>query len=492
MCIRDRNNQCGFKSVVDLLVLAFYEPAFSKEFKDIWEAVEPLGYQMGLTVQAIPYDFRKSMRTNEANYTLERSIRFMRDLTGKKVVIAAHSMGNLVTLHTLNRLTAEDKSNLIKHYVSMAAPFTGAMKALDIAIGGNKDYMIGLNIGFHYPGQAKFIESHPSTFDLLPRDPLRRFAQEEWMQEIQQLMALEEKLEHAYDNETSAEIVKEIKENSDLFSFLPLANVNCSKGFTQRDDRCLLGIYDSLNKPIVNITGEFFTTERKSMINLLENHSIKHNNIEDFYEETDSSGIDDLKNPEVPTSLMFYSHLPTLNYIAWNNEPRNRTEANQFYFSDSQISGPGDGVVPRAGALITGLKWAYEFEKKEKVPNLRPQPVKFVDMCSIYNVKDAAYDGSSETGEHVMTTNDYQGLDCDCQNKANSSRTLGDNCYHSTIINDKFAIEYLIKILDSNEMIDKEVVQPKALSLTPEEIASIVTECYTCLLYTSPSPRDQA
>ena len=68
-------------------------------------------------MQAIPYDFRKSLETFETTYTLPRTVDFLHELTGKKVVITAHSLGTLVTLRYLNSIDSVVKNKKIKNFI---------------------------------------------------------------------------------------------------------------------------------------------------------------------------------------------------------------------------------------------------------------------------------------------------------------------------------------------------------------------------------------
>ena len=43
----------------------------------------------------------------------------MYDLTGKKVTIVAHSMGNMNVLYNINKMSKEDKEKYISNYVAL-------------------------------------------------------------------------------------------------------------------------------------------------------------------------------------------------------------------------------------------------------------------------------------------------------------------------------------------------------------------------------------
>lgn len=57
-----------------------------------------MGYQIGLNIFSMPYDFRQDSRHTDVARNLEKTIKYAYYLTGKSVVIVAHSYGNLNTL----------------------------------------------------------------------------------------------------------------------------------------------------------------------------------------------------------------------------------------------------------------------------------------------------------------------------------------------------------------------------------------------------------
>lgn len=60
-----------------------------------------MGYDEGITLQPVPYDFRYGILAGDTPVLIPQSINNLYYTTGKKVVIIAHSLG---TLHTLSSL----------------------------------------------------------------------------------------------------------------------------------------------------------------------------------------------------------------------------------------------------------------------------------------------------------------------------------------------------------------------------------------------------
>ena len=130
------------------------------------------GYTKGFSLSAVPYDFRRFISTNTFAYkALEYHIDRMYTLTGKPVIIIAHSFGNLITLNALQKLSADNKKK-IKKWISLAPPFGGATKAIDNFLYGTNDFDVDTlwkgNIEFERFGQFLMLRSIPTVYELKP------------------------------------------------------------------------------------------------------------------------------------------------------------------------------------------------------------------------------------------------------------------------------------------------------------------------------------
>lgn len=69
-----------------------------KDYGRMLDMLYAMGYTPGLTLQAVPYDFRYGILASSTPKFFPQAINNLYYITGKKVVIVAHSLG---TLHTL-------------------------------------------------------------------------------------------------------------------------------------------------------------------------------------------------------------------------------------------------------------------------------------------------------------------------------------------------------------------------------------------------------
>ena len=74
----------------------------TRVFGDIIKNLTSMGYKEGFSLSSIPYDFRRFISTNEfATKVFRFQIENLYNITGKKVIIIAHSFGSLITLNNL-------------------------------------------------------------------------------------------------------------------------------------------------------------------------------------------------------------------------------------------------------------------------------------------------------------------------------------------------------------------------------------------------------
>eukprot|EP01016_Furgasonia_blochmanni_P047212 TRINITY_DN6918_c0_g1_i1.p1 TRINITY_DN6918_c0_g1~~TRINITY_DN6918_c0_g1_i1.p1 ORF type:complete len:723 (+),score=126.39 TRINITY_DN6918_c0_g1_i1:203-2371(+) len=456
-----KESECGNRAIRDLLNIASIEPGGSKNYKDFIAGLEDLGYVSGYSMQGLPYDFRKSMTTNGFEKTFKRTLDFIYRLTGKRVIVVAHSYGNLNVLHALNGMSSEEKDKKIRHYVAIAPPFTGSVKSLEVLIGGSPDYLMPLKIGLRMPGQRIFFNGMPSALDLFPQNPYTRFAGEPWMHEVKRLSGFEK--------------IGLMWAKSSVLSFLPSNDERCHKSYHARKEECMLGIYDYEDQELAVIENRTFSLQRDDLIALVENYSLKFEDVDEQLQESERTGVFQLKNPEVPLSLLFYSHLNTSASVKWKENPRTKTFQDEPYFPDEKTRIPGDGVVSRGSALIAGVKWSYEFEKNT-VKTARP--VKIVDLCSQSKMRPEAniYDNLLKNGEKVVEKNEYMGWQCDCLDSKGNLVKGGEDCDHTGILQDSWVLKYLTEVVDTHDHNNK-FEDTLAALMSDEELRKVGEEC---------------
>jgi triacylglycerol esterase/lipase EstA (alpha/beta hydrolase family) len=100
-----------------------------------------MGYQHGLTLQALPYDFRYGILASSTPKLLPQIINNLYYTTGKKVVIVAHSLGTLHTLMDLAYFVPQaQKDMMVRHYIPITPPWFGTVSAIRNVLYGDASY----------------------------------------------------------------------------------------------------------------------------------------------------------------------------------------------------------------------------------------------------------------------------------------------------------------------------------------------------------------
>jgi len=163
---------------VDILVQDFgstlgfeyLDPSFQREtiyFASIVQNLITVGYQRGKNIFGTPYDWRLAPNSTPALFTQLQKI--IEDAytsnNNSKVVIIAHSMGNLIFSHLLSRTPQGWREKYIKNYFAIAPPWTGAVMAVQ-SLASGYDFSIP-----YLPAQsARPVQrSFESNYFLLPR-----------------------------------------------------------------------------------------------------------------------------------------------------------------------------------------------------------------------------------------------------------------------------------------------------------------------------------
>lgn len=154
------------------------------DYARLIDMLKVMGYQPGLTMQPLPYDFRYGVLASTTPKLFPQIINNLYYATGKKVVVIAHSLG---TVHSLTSLayfvTPSNKRKMVRHYVPITPPWLGTVSAIRNMLYGDASYFTKglIDSGINKYAQMKFSTASGSTYDLFLRDAFDRFKNESWM-----------------------------------------------------------------------------------------------------------------------------------------------------------------------------------------------------------------------------------------------------------------------------------------------------------------------
>ena len=358
--------------------------------KVLMDSFRAMGYRDGLTMQALPYDFRLASTLNK-NFkkSFKLSLERIRKLTGKKSMVIAHSFGTVNSYSALLDLSKEDKKRLVDVWVPVGAPLMGNVELMGALVSGqNPLSLLDGVIGLNKQQSLEIFYNLTSSFDMLPFN-FWKFVHEPWFKTF-------------VLNRTVSELKTESPEITRP-TFFPDPKSECYKG--------LLGS---------NLTCSFFSSifPDRGMINL-KNRSYRVSDMEDFLEDVEASYNDISKpsfkqlysvsrgnyrnypNPGVPVVMFIYNTKQTYSEYTFPQDKINFYKAQNF---ERATFHSGDGTVESYSALVPFMKWAYEYAH---MSGDNYYPVKLVDMCSKIDRKSHPYD--SDDYQNRFGFNSYIG-----------------------------------------------------------------------------------
>ncbi|KAJ0029568.1 hypothetical protein NQD34_004565 [Periophthalmus magnuspinnatus] len=109
-------------------------------FHTMVEHLVSVGYSRNGTIRGAPYDWRVAPNENEEYLVkLRELVEDMYKQYQKPVYLLGHSMGCHYVLYFLNQQPQAWKDRFIKGFISLGAPWGGAVKALRVMASGNND-----------------------------------------------------------------------------------------------------------------------------------------------------------------------------------------------------------------------------------------------------------------------------------------------------------------------------------------------------------------
>ena len=403
-------SRCGLDGIQNLLPLPI-QVRQTEYFKKLNDRLLQMGYEPGLTMQALPYDFRLANSQDPLSEIYGRLLITLSEVTNKKVTIIAHSMGNLRTAEMLWGLTQAERDLHVANFVSVTAPFIGSKTALKSLTCGTEDFSYPFDIGLDYKTYWASVGSFASLFELLPFATYSTQTTQPWFQKIAARIAYEEG-----------------RASDPVFSWLPTRDEDCYLRFTNKRCRSGLEVMDDYGK---TLEGQPITNN--NFLSWLQANSIV-TQVEQLWNIRDPR-FERIENFGVPLILITSSNVKTEDFYQYKCDPKSFIQRLERFCTASNgglriTDGPGDGVVSSTSMVTPALKHAIDYE--DGVPGAKPVTV--IDVCSERNIKtDPFTSQNSSTGEKSFNVNQWVGMPCSCNDRND------DTCSHQGVLGlDKF------------------------------------------------------
>lgn len=448
-------NGCGAEGISDLLPFSeMFQVSGNSYFKPMLTAYVSAGYQNGLTLQALPYDWRKGYQQHDLDTLFPLIVEKMQYIVSKKVTIIAHSMGNYQVLNMLWKKDQAWRDDKVARYIAIAPPFIGATRAFAHPLG--MDNKLEANVKLTKVGMTaqvfgKTVGIYPSDFQLQPRRFFRIHRDKKWMKDML--------------NRVKKERSRGSLEYENIMDIFPSYSlVECVKYFKFRQNGCFTGLSEMWD------------------MGKLENFEINPDTAEQLFEAFSynpkaeimrrwayDQRFEEQINPGVQTTIIYTNLLPTDSKIFYNDNPKSQTLMDEFYMPDVTEFELGDSTVLTTSMVAPGIKWAYEFNQKE-VPGAKP--INFAELCGIYKPRKSVFEPSSS--EKQVTDNAYFGISCDCMGDEKIGPKDGSECDHQRMVVQPSVIEFVV-----NSAMDGTIgtVGEKFQKMTAEALENFVSKC---------------
>jgi hypothetical protein len=315
-------------------------------------------------------------------------------------------------------MSSSQKNKLVARYIALAPPFVGAPKAAQGPFGFDSDYSFGLwltEIGLTPSMFKETLARFPGVYNLMLKNTFNSQANAAWMKEFNK----------RFDYESG----KGSRPTTGTMAIFPDKNTVCNSGFKSRDEKCTTGLFPM--KFIGKVNGEYITNQ--SLQSLFKKYSYEPRT-GDLFKAAQDSRFNDFPNPGVQVNIIYSSVIPTLYNFEYSKDPKTMTRSNKHYEPEVKKNYLGDGSVLVSSAITPGIKWAYEFDKRQS----GAKPVNFIELCGDYNRRTSIFNSGSS-----VTKNAYFGINCTCKG-GKYIKSDGKKCgEHAALVEDALLIEFV-------------------------------------------------
>lgn len=287
-------SNCGFDSVYDMAGIKGIVKKTSP-YKKFLDTLEYLGYTNGLTMQIIPYDFRKNMKLNGHLPKFERSVSELHRITGKKVMVMAHSYGNIHVWHGLVKMDQGIKDRTVKSWIALHPPFgSGVATGIKAMVAGSNRLNF-LGMGFGYWSYMSFMSQETSLYESFPTNAYEIFEGADFMRNITDQIRFEKD--------------KGFFGSKKGISFWPDSWETCSRDYFYHNN-CTTGLFNQSSTEYIRIENQGYTSEQlKEYLQVISFHAPDVNkklweltrndkDIADIYDQLPNPGNLPLTNPK--------------------------------------------------------------------------------------------------------------------------------------------------------------------------------------------------
>lgn len=415
--------------------------------------LQAMGYESGLTMQAIPYDYRVGVNAGNTTQQIPAALCNLFAITGKKAVLITHSLGSLHSLSALGLSMSEaDRDLCVRHYLPIGPPWMGVTSAIRNALSGDPSYFTEnkdndyFSTGINQYQQVKFVRTSGGAIDLFLRDTFTLDAKEDWLAEAKNRIKWEK---------------TGTKPPGKALEWFPPPEANCYDEQYSYRPGCRMGLHDFEKEFVFDIQGEKYYANPGNYSAMFARYSAQKEladpvpeseMIMDLFavENEEGRSLATLPEPGVPVTVIFTSYYETQLVYEFEQDLSPFADNHTFAYPKSIKSTSGDTSVPSFSVLMPVSRWI-------SLGN-RGKSVKAVELC----------------GQHGPFGKHYDSLPCQCVQNQFANQIV---CSHACMISDPHVVEYAVRMLTNGGPGYSDDQPARALDLTENDLRDIKGNC---------------
>ena len=336
-----KTSNCGERAVVCNFGYPSGSFTMMNRFKE-------MGYINGLTLQAVPFDFRKSGLYNNIAEKMKFALKMVNKFTNKKSYLFSHSYGNNNVMYALKKLTQVERDTLIKEFVPVGPPFMGTLQGLFFML-GQSDWLYSPSIEKNYglTWLSKYFDGVDPYYAKKSYPYLD--AMYEFFPQINQILEYDK----LFNDNLSLLKTAGFKDD-----FLP--NVQKDIEFIKNDDV----VDKAYAKP-----SEFNNYKVNVLDKIVEEFAFADFTV-DYFKQFDYDSVSTYKNPGVSVRVILLTEVDTMSHLTLYENPKQAFDDGRFPKYDFSHR-KGDQTVNLYSLTLPPLVWLSEFlkPKTEKSEN---------------------------------------------------------------------------------------------------------------------------
>ena len=366
------DSECGTKNVEKVFA------GSAVGYSILLNLLKSMGYVSGITMQVVPYDFRKMVYENKTAEKIRLGLKIMNTFTGKKASMVGHSYGNNIVMNGLKNLTQTERDLLVDQYWALGGPFLGTNGAT-MYLGGQNNwmYLASSKQKLHFDWIAKYFDGiNPSLSKMLYP----------YINSMYEFIPMPEQLDAAW---------KTYQQKKGTLQDAKVPQVLLDQLENQVQKRLYQAVFTKEYGDMRD-KRDFMYTDMDGIIQEFGFDPV----VNDIYQQIPFERLRIDQNPGVEVNVVFFKEVATTIQIsAYENIPEAFNQ-NRFPLMAPRM-GKGDRVVELLSLILSPMNWLSEYlETKSNVESELSQVIEDTNPPKKIHFYELGPDSDQTPSEH--------------------------------------------------------------------------------------------